>query len=170
MHAKCCVRAGAQPVKHRGGGEDDQAVEERRNVHGRARERVQAQLRAAGAVRHRGATSACGRHVHSAAATTAAPALGSPCNNLCELSRPAAWLGRHVSACQQARPAIYHRADYVRRKADSHNAHNRLLPLPVLGCDGGKLLMSVPLDLLEVSDGRRACTSPPSPGRQCAFR
>ena len=101
----------------------------------------------------RGATSACGRHVHSAAATTAAPALGSPCNNLCELSRPAAWLGRHVSACQQARPAIYHRADYVRRKADSHNAHNRLLPLPVLGCDGGKLLMSVPLDLFRCQMG-----------------
>lgn len=88
-------------MKHRGGGEDDQAVEERRNVHGRARERVQAQLRAAGAVRHRGATSACGRHVHSAAATTAAPALGSPCNNLCELSRPAAWLDMSPLACRR---------------------------------------------------------------------
>ncbi len=49
----------------------------------------------------RGATSACGRHVHSAAATTAAPALGSPCNNLCELSRPAAWLDMSPLACRR---------------------------------------------------------------------
>jgi len=38
---------------------------------------------------------------HSAAATTAAPALGSPCNNLCELSRPAAWLDMSPLACRR---------------------------------------------------------------------